>query len=380
MIKIIHIYKDFDTFNGLIQEFFVIAKYIDRSLFDARVCVFNYKGGKYGKKYQELGGKLCNLNFGYGVKGILNTVFRLSPFLKKQKPDIVVTHDRRGNFFGILAARKAGVPIIISTETTLKDASPTRMKRLRDRLFHSLLSHLVSFSDAFMLNSDAVKQQWKAKKLCNKSIVIYPPFDLDKYHEVMPPREQVKAGSGNFLTLGYLGRLSEEKGLHYLIGSLAIVRESFPTIKLLVAGTGEWERFLKRLVRKKNLGDHITFLGFQENSFNLLRKIDLLVVPSRSEGFGMIAVEGMAMGIPVIASRVGGLKEILSDGVGVLVPPRDEKLLASAIISFLKNPQEMQRMGERGHKRAFEMFTPMEYIKQLEGLYRRMLQERGFRL
>ena len=376
-IKVIHIYKDFDTYNGLVARFFVISKYLDRMLFDPMICVFNYEGGSYGKRFRELGGKLHNLDLDYGIKGVLRTIFHLGLFLKKQKPDVVVTHDRRGNFFGILAARRAGVPVIISTETTLNDVSPTRMKRLRDRTFHPVLSYLVSLSDAFMLNSEAVKQQWRAKALRNKSIVIYPPFDLGKYNEVMPPGVKGTARSGEFPTLGYLGRLSEEKGLDYLILALALVRESFPSIKLLVAGTGERERFLKRMVEENKLIDHITFLGFLENSFHLLNQIDLLVVPSRSEGFGMIALEGIAMGVPVIASQVGGLKEILADGVGVLVPPRNEKSLANAIVTLLRSPLEMQRMGERGRKRAFEMFTPMKYIEQLEGLYVRILQTKG---
>jgi glycosyltransferase involved in cell wall biosynthesis len=375
--KVIHIYKDFDVFNGLIAEFFVIAKYINQNLFDTTVCVFNYEGGNYGKKFQELGGKLHNLGFGYGVKGILNTVFRLSAFLREQKPDIVVTHDRRGNFFGITAARKAGVPIIISTETTLKDASPTRMKRLRDRLLHPFLTYLVSRTDAFLLNSHSVKEQWKAKSLARKAIVIHPPFNVDKYREAKGSHEQQQTRSSQFPTLGYLGRLSEEKGLHYLIGALAEVRQSFPAVKLLVGGTGEREHDFRRLALEKGLADHVTFLGFLENSFDLLQQIDLLVVPSRSEGYGLIAVEGLAAGLPVVATQVGGLKEILADGVGILVPSKDEKALAASIISILKNPLEMQKMGERGRKRAFELFTPMTFIEQLEGLYTRLMNERG---
>jgi 1,4-alpha-glucan branching enzyme len=375
--KVFHIYKDFDVFNGLIAEFLVIAKYINKDLFDTTVCVFNYEGGRYGKTFQELGGKLHDLDFGYGVKGVLNTLLRLSDFLKEQKPDIVVTHDRRGNFFGIRAARKAGIPIIISTETTLKDASPTRLKRLRDRLLHPFLTYLVSRTDAFLLNSHSVQEQWKAKRLAGKSIVIYPPFNLDKYREAADAPQPQERQAGDYPTLGYLGRLSEEKGLHYLIGALAEVRKSFPAAKLLVGGMGEQEHDFKRLAKEKNLAPHIIFLGFVENSFRLLQQIDLLVVPSRSEGYGVTAVEGLAAGLPVVATEVGGLKEILSDGVGILVPSKDEKALAASIISILKNPAEMRKMGERGRKRAFELFTPMKFIEQLEGLYTRLMNERG---
>ena len=72
-IKIIHIYKDFDTFNGLLSRFFVIAKYINRNLFDPIFCVYNYNGGSLGQKFQTNGGKLHNLNYGYGLKGFIHT-------------------------------------------------------------------------------------------------------------------------------------------------------------------------------------------------------------------------------------------------------------------------------------------------------------------
>ena len=126
--KVIHIYKDFDVFNGLISEFFVIAKYINRNLFDTTVCVFNYEGGNYGKKFQELGGKLHNLGFGYGVKGILNTVFQLSAFLREQKPDIGV---------GVLVPIRDEKAVAASIISLLKN--PQKMaevgKRGHDRAF-----------------------------------------------------------------------------------------------------------------------------------------------------------------------------------------------------------------------------------------------------
>jgi glycosyltransferase involved in cell wall biosynthesis len=251
------------------------------------------------------------------------------------------------------------------------------MKRLRDRLLHPYLSYLVSQSDAFLLNSDSVKKQWRAKGLAKKAIVIYPPFNLKKYEEATDPDKQSGPKKVSFPTLGYLGRLSEEKGLHYLIHALAKVRETFPAVKLLVGGTGEKERHFKRLVHENHLGENIHFLGFLDNSFTLLNQINLLVVPSRSEGYGVIAVEGLAAGLPVVASQVGGLTEILSDGIGVLVPPKDERALASSIISLLKQPQRMKDIGERGRRRAFEMFTPMRFIQQLEELYLRLVLEKG---
>jgi L-malate glycosyltransferase len=107
------------------------------------------------------------------------------------------------------------------------------------------------------------------------------------------------------------------------------------------------------------------------------KQFDLLVMPSRSEGYGWIAVEGLAAGLPVVANQVGGLREIWADGVGFVVPIRDDKSVAASIISLLKNLQKMAEVGKRGHDRVFEIFTPMRCFAQLERSYVRLLCERG---
>jgi glycosyltransferase involved in cell wall biosynthesis len=375
-IKVVHVYKDFDTYNGLIETFLFLAKYHDRGRFELGLCVFNYKGGEYGRNFRDLGGKLYNLNCGNGVKGYLNTFVCLNRFLKQQKPDIVVTHDRRGNFIGIPSAKIAGIPLIVSTETTLKDSATTIIRRVRDRIVHPILWCLVLWSDAFVGNSKIVRTQWMFKRQASKFRVIYPPFNLEKYQKIIPAGTQPKGGSDHFPTLGYIGRLSEEKGLHYLINALSIVNGEFPGVRLLVAGTGEMECAYKALVKEKHLDDRVSFLGFQQNTFETLRKIDLLIVPSRTEGFGVAALEGMAMGVPVIASRVGGLNEIISEDAGVLVPPKDVEALAEAIINLLSHREKMHRMGRAGYNRAFTVFNPQRYVQQFEHLYAELLKIR----
>lgn len=377
-INVIHIYKDFDTFNGLIETFYFIAKYHNPDIFNFGVCVFNYGGGEYGQKFQDLGGKLYNLNCGHGAKGFINTMIRLKRFLKEVKPDIVVTRDRRGNFLGIPAAKRAKVPVIISTETTQMHSATTVIRRMRDRVFHPVLLFLVSLTDAFVAISNNVKENWKFVSRFTKIKVIYPPFNLEKYHQAVSAGNRALYMSRDFPTIGYIGRLSEEKGPHYLIRALPQIRQKFPLVKLLIAGAGAMENALRALAKSEKVEDRVFFLGFQDNTFKVLQQMDLLVVPSRSDGCPVAILEAMAMRLPVIATRVGGIPELITDEVGLLVPPRNYENLADSIISLVSKPELMRSMGEAGNKLAFTKFSPLSYIKQYEELYFELLRKKGF--
>ena len=374
-IKVTHIWKDFDTYNGMVEILLFIAKYHNRELFDLSACVFNNHDSEHSKRFEELGGKVYSLNCGYGFRGHLKFLPRLKHFLLEQRPDIVVTHDRRANLFGILAAKRAKIPAIISMETTLKDSATSRIKIFRDKVLHPILLLMVWSSDAFVCTSECIRRQWMRKSCPSKFRVFYPPFNLEKYDSAISHQGNID-GAKRFPTLGYVGRLSEEKGLHYLIAALAKVRSRFPGVKLLVAGSGVMQNSFKSLAKTEKVDDAIDFLGFQNNPFRIMKQIDLLVLPSRTEGCPIVVIEAMAMGAPVIASNVGGVPELMTNDVGILVPPKDSEALAQSIINLLEQPELMRKMGEAAHKRAFTYFQPLEFVRQFEKLYIELLEKK----
>ena len=374
-IKVTHIWKDFDTYNGMVEILLFIAKYHNRELFNLGACVFNDHGGEHSRRFEELGGKVYNLNCGYGLRGHIKFLPRLKDFLLEQRPDIVVTHDRRANLFGILAANQAKIPVIISMETTLKDSATSRIKILRDRALHPILLLMVWSSDTFVCTSACIRRQWMRKSCLSKFRVFYPPFNLEKYNSVVShPGNSDRSKA--YPTLGYVGRLSEEKGLHYLIRAMARVCCRFPGVKLLVAGSGVMENSFKSLAKTEKVADAINFLGFQDNPFRIMEQIDLLILPSRTEGCPIVVIEAMAMGVPVIASNVGGVPELVTNDVGTLVPPKDAEALAKSITNLLEQPELMRKMGEAAHKRAFTYFQPLEFVRQFEKLYIELLEKK----
>lgn len=155
----------------------------------------------------------------------------------------------------------------------------------------------------------------------------------------------------NELLILYVGRLDPEKGVSVLLD--ALTRTSLPAFKLLIAGQGALQESLNQRVTAGKLEDKVVFLGYVENPVlaNLYACADILACPSLYEPFGMVALEGMLQGVPVIASNVGGLADLVqNDRCGLLVPPNDPNALASALDSLARNPEKRKAMGHEARR------------------------------
>ena len=177
-------------------------------------------------------------------------------------------------------------------------------------------------------------------------------------------------------TLLLLGRLSWEKGFETAIEAFSLLKKSDPVVRLLIAGEGNLGPFLKHLVHHLGLIDSVQFIGEVERAEvpSLINRATLVIVPSYSESFGLVALEAMQMQRPVIASDIGGLPEVISDGeTGLLVPPRDPLALCRGIQSLLEDPEKAIRMGLQGRKRAVEKFTIHQNMTQYENAYNKLI-------
>jgi len=377
--KVIHVYKDFNVYNGLIEILTILAGGIDLDRFDLGVCVFRYEGNSFGNNFERLGGRIFSLDIPKSPGSEIREFRGLYKFFKKYRPDIVQTHVLKSNLFGILAARRAKVPVIIGTEMTLKDIAHTPMTRLRDRLIQPLVGLSLRYSDSFMVTSEYIKNQWYHPGYSEKYRVIYPPFNLEKYRSAQASSLSAE-GHPNYHdpTIGFVGRLSEEKGVQTLIEAMATIRMKVPRVRLLIAGTGPTEQRLRKSVQDADLGDSISFLGFCSNAFEVMGKLDVFVLPSRTEGCPIVVLEAMAMGVPVVATNVGGTPELVKDNVtGLLVKSDAPAELASSIVQLLTNRERAERMGREGHGRAFGEFHPRQFIEGVQRTYLELLSQKG---
>ena len=176
--------------------------------------------------------------------------------------------------------------------------------------------------------------------------------------------------------IGIVARLSEEKRHEDLLFAMPSILEQFPRLQLRIVGSGPLEAALQDLTSRLNITRAVKFAGHSEKVFEELQRMDLFVLPSRSEGVPISIIEAMVMGLPVVATRVGGIPEAVIEGTtGILVTPRQPAQLAVAIIDLLADPAKRNAMGKAGRERALTEFHPEQFTRKHEQLYRMLGQK-----
>jgi glycogen synthase len=163
----------------------------------------------------------------------------------------------------------------------------------------------------------------------------------------------------------YVGRLSQEKGVDVAIAALPAVLARAPDARLRIAGEGPLSLVLRDLVAERGLADRVEFLGFvsRDGVRCLLSESSVVVVPSRGEGFSLVALEAAQAGRPVVATRVGGIPEVVVDGeTGLLVPAEAPAALAEAILKIIADPARAQVMAANARRRADDTFRWTDYV------------------
>ncbi len=236
---------------------------------------------------------------------------------------------------------------------------------------HNLYKYFFKKLDKFVTVSNYLKKEFKKEGFDN----------IVTLHNKIPLLEFSEIKSNDLL---YMGRLSNEKGIVYLINAMKKVLKYFPNIKLNVVGAGDEEDKLRDLVNKFNLRNNIYFIG--ELSHNKIleyyKKSAVVLIPSICpDSYPTVTMEAMSVGRPIIASRLGGLPEQIEEGkTGFLVPPRNPEAIAEKIIYLLKRPKLMQKMGLEGRKKAEKEFNINDYTKKIEELYKKVIKEHNKKL
>jgi glycosyltransferase involved in cell wall biosynthesis len=274
----------------------------------------------------------------------LRASFSLYRLLRNMRPAIL--HDHYGGPISRAVAWFAGVPsILLHAHSQI----PTQQR-------WSPWSRSSIFADHVIASSQAVASCMRAKSI----IVAYPGLNL-----------RTKArGIESTNVIGTVGRLSEEKGTQYLIRAMGFLRERIPELRLVVVGAGPQKAELEALVVALDLKSRVEFVGWQHDILSYLDSWDLFILPSLQEGFGVAAVEAMSSGLPVIASRVGGLEEVIIDGkTGWLVEPGNPEALSRQIHFVLGNHFERHQVAEAGRQFAIKHFSTETMVRKLRALY-----------
>jgi len=304
----------------------------------------------------------------------LTTVFRLARIIKKWKIRIVHVNMSNASQFGSLAGKLARVPVICH----MRNPSIGKIAYNRE---------LVFLSNLLIANSKATEESYKEfMRPAQRSRVIYNSIVPDEYEREDADNDfRQRYGLDNKVFLiGCAAQIDPRKGQHVLLEALAKLANKYPGAHVFLAGSAkpfgvsEYSERLKSLVKELGISDRVTFAGFVKDLAPMYKSFDLFVLPTLWEAFGRVLIEAMAAGKPVISSRVGGIPEVVEDGVsGLLVPPEDPEALAKAIDRLMDKPELAKNFGEKGRERVRKYFNAETNTRQLEEIYYRMIGDRG---
>lgn len=299
-------------------------------------------------------------------------LFQLIKLIKDHRIDIIHGQGARAEFYARIAKRLSGNTKYVSTIAMPVEGFDVGSFRKTIYRFIDIITE--SYVDRFIVVSDALKKTLiKNRRIeTNKIIIIYNGIELD-YYQPEIERNDCRKQFGISIDaplIGAIGRMVWQKGFGYLIAAIPMIIEIFPDIKFLFVGDGPLKKKIENLARRFKIERHVVFTGFRNDIPEILSVIDLLVVPSIIEGFPMITLEAMAMAKPIIASKIDGITEQITDGEhGILVPPKDSGALADAIIRVFSDKNNTKKMGTAARKRAEKDFSIKKMVFETEEIY-----------
>ena len=303
---------------------------------------------------------------------------RLSAFLRHEHYGIVHTHTSKGGFVGRLAARLAGVPVIV--HTTHGFAFHERSPRSA-HIFYSTLERIASRWCDRIVSVSEFHRRWTLELgICNRSKILAIPNGIAPLARPETSRgelrRQLGVRNGDLLVLS-MARLAPDKGLEYLIEAVAILLRTERRFQIVIAGDGPMRARLEELARNLGVADWVTFLGFREDVSDLLAASDLVALPSLREGLSIALLEAMAAGKPIIATTIGSHKEVASQAeIAHLVRPADAPALCEAILQVASDTALRGRLGTNARTLFENCYTEDRMLSAYKQLYFDLLQEK----
>lgn len=296
----------------------------------------------------------------------------LVPVLRRRPIHILHAHLFGSNTWARLLGTLAGVPVIIAHE---HGSAKAGHEIWLDRLLYRL-------GDAVVVPSAASKRLlMQLEGLPARALsVVYNGVDTSQFadHAVTPTIRRLLGLDPHALLIGSVGRLSADKGgQDVLLRAVAQVRQTQPQVGLVFIGDGPLRGGLEALAAQLGLGSAVQFMGVRPDVAPLLGALDLFVLPSLHEALPIAVLEAMAVGLPVVTTHVGGVPEVVQDGVtGLLVPPGDSSALAAALLQLIADPATAVRLGAAGQARVRADFTLDAMVAQVDQLYRRLARRK----
>jgi glycosyltransferase involved in cell wall biosynthesis len=302
----------------------------------------------------------------------LTAAWRFSRVIKRLSPDVIHAHDPHGVALASLA---------LSLGSSTAQGHAPRLVASRRVDFHLKGNSFSRWKyrqvDTFIAASEAIRQMLVADGVpAERTVTVHEGIDVD-HVAAAPPVDVHEAFwlPHQAPVVGNVAALVPHKGHRYLVDAAHLVVLQVPDARFIVLGEGELREHLEKQVHEHHLEKHVMLPGFRTDVLGCIKGFDLFVMSSVTEGLGTSLLDAMACGRPIVATRAGGIPEIVEEGVnGALVAPRDAAALAAAIVRALKDEGWRRRTGEAGLARVRERFTVDRMVAETAAVYRRIVR------
>ena len=299
------------------------------------------------------------------LPGLLRQHFR------NAQPDLVHTHLIHADLYGLPAANRAGVAHAISSRHNDDAFRRQPLIRWLNQRAMGKANRVIAISEAvgrFVRNVEGIT--------ADKVVTVH--YGLEPPKIPLNARADARARLGianDVLLIGAFGRLVAQKGFDVLLDAAARVREAHPAMQLVIVGDGPLRADLEAQAASLNLGDTVTFAGWIDDARTLMPACDIITVPSRWEGFGLVTLEAMGYSVPLVASRASALPEIIINGeTGLLVPPEDARTLADALTRLFADSSLRDQLGKAGCDRLHDTFSVERMVQATLDVYQSVLK------
>ena len=376
--KIVHIISNLSIGGAQILLFDILSNLKKKE--DLDIYLITIDSGVYIEKYKDAGINVIDL----GEKGLVNPniYFKIKKVINSIKPDIVHTHLNKADFYGRVAAKKLKVPVIFSTchnySTTHTGADINRKS-----FFDIIDNKVTDYSDCSLIAiSELVKKYLinRNQLFEKRTEVIYNGIDINKsvyrlsQEKIIKLRAENNLNSDDFI-ISIIGRLDKQKGHLFFLEAVKEILLHNRKIKILIIGDGKLRVQIEEYIKKNELSSQVIMKGFLPDSEPYIEISDLICMPSLWEGFGLVVTEGIIKRKIVLASNVGGIPEIIQDGIsGFLFEPQNKTELTEKLTYIYRNFTKLDKIKENALsilKEKFDIAKNSEeyykyYIRKIE--------------
>ncbi len=372
-MNILHVFSTLPI-GGAEDRLRTLLLNMDRDRFHPVVCCIGEKG-VIGDEIESFGFEVISLGRMKHRRWDWRIVRDLISIIRDRKIDLMHTQLYHANMYGRLAAFRAGVPVVITECNVYKTYKFKR--KVINRFLGKRTDRVIAVSNSvrdYVLERDGLDPA--------KVTVVNNGVDITRFKPATNQEKvEIRRSLGidpDLELLGTVSRLSSQKGHTYLLKAFASTLEAFPDLKLLIVGSGSLEEELKREAAGLDLIDSVRFLGARRDVPEILKALDIFVMPSLWEGFPRALLEAMATGLPVVAARVGGVPDAIEDRVsGLLVEPTDVDGLADSVSAVLTDSALAMKLGNNAREVVEGSFSVSFMADNMARLYREVLERSG---